>query len=225
MDTYLILMLPALLALLAQLWVRRSFQKYDAQPNREGVNGLTAAGALLASQGLTDVAVERTEGAYSDHYDPEKKTLRLSGGVADGRSVTALSIVAHEVGHAVQDARGYRVMKVRNLLARRLTQIGAWSPFVFVGGMLLGIPLLMGVAVIMLAGQAVFALVTLPVERNASDRAMAMLEQTGMAAPAERTGVRSILRAAALTYMTGLGQKVAIFLFVVVAVILAQRAA
>lgn len=209
---YLILIVPALLAWFAQARVRQVYEKYGAQDNNRGVSGLEVARQLLAHHGLTGVEIDRAPGHLTDHYDPESRTLRLSDGVANASSVTSLGIVAHEVGHAVQDAEGYRFMRLRTDMGRRLGVATQWSGFVFLGGMLFGIPLLMALGGVLLAGMAVFSLVTLPVERNASDRALEMLEQTGLAAE-KREGVRQVLRAAALTYLTALGQRLASFLF------------
>jgi Zn-dependent membrane protease YugP len=219
---YLLLIVPALLGWYAQERVRKIYEKQGAQPNSLGVSGLEVAKYLLSHYGLAHVAIERAEGHLTDHYDPQSKRLRLSDGVANGRSVTALGIVAHEVGHAVQDAEGYRFVQVRTSLARRVSQVTQWSSFIFVGGMLFGIPILMGLGGVMLAGLTLLALVTLPVERNASDRALASLKQMGLADAEEVQGVRHVLRAASFTYLAALGQRLATFLFFVVAVAAAR---
>jgi Zn-dependent membrane protease YugP len=211
----LILIVLALLAWFAQARVRAVHEKYSAQPNSQAATGLEVARRLLSHYKLTHVTIERTPGHLTDHYDPQSKTLRLADGVANGSSVTSLGIVAHEVGHAVQDAEGYRFMRVRTDMGQRISVAAQWSSFVFVGGMLFGIPILMALGGVLLAGMIVFSEVTLPVERNASDRALAMLEQTGLSTAGEREGVRQVLRAAALTYLTALGQRLASFLFFV----------
>ena len=162
------------------------------------------------------------KGYLTDHYDPDTDTPHLSDGVANASSVTSMSIVAHEVWHAVQDAEGYRLMELRTKLAQRVSQITRWSSFVFAGGMMFGIPLLMGLGGVLLAGIVVFSLLTLPVERSASDRALKMVRQTGLAGEEETKGVRRVLRAAALTYLGGLAQRLGTFLFFVVAVAAAR---
>lgn len=212
---YLLLILPALLAWFAQSRVREVYKKYSAVPNSRGLSGLAAARYLQAHHSLNDVAVERASGQLSDHYDPQAHTLRLSDDVANANTVTALGIVAHEVGHAAQHAEGYRYLRVRDRLARQLSQSAGWSSLVFIGGLWLGIPLLTALGGLMLAAMVVFALVTLPVERNASNRAVAMLDQTGLAAAGEGEGARQVLRAAAFTYLAALGQRLATFLFFV----------
>lgn len=215
---YLLLIVPALLGWYAQTRVQAAYEKFAARPNSRGASGQEAAKALLAFHGLAGVAIERTPGHLTDHYDPQAKTLRLSDGVANGKSITSLGIVAHEVGHAVQEAEGYRFMRLRTQMAGRLSLMTQWSSFAFLGGMLFGIPILMALSAVILAALVIFSLVTLPVERNASDRALVSLEQTGLAEAVEREGVRQVLRAAAFTYLAGVGQRLATFLFFAVVI-------
>jgi uncharacterized protein len=217
-PVYLLLIGSALLAWYAQARVRQVHERFGAVENSKGASGVEVAQALLAYHGLTDVKVERTPGHYTDHYDPQANLLRLSDGVAHGCSLTSLGIVAHEVGHAVQDAEGYHFMRVRSFLAQRVGAMTQWSSLIFVGGMLFGIPSLMVLGGVLLAGLTIFSLVTLPVERNASDRALASLKQAGLAMAEELDAVRQVLRAAAFTYLTALGQRLATFLFFVVVV-------
>ncbi|MBW7884772.1 MAG: zinc metallopeptidase [Caldilineaceae bacterium] len=219
---YLLIIGSALLAWYAQARVRQVHEKYAAVENSRAISGQDAARALLAFHKLVDVKVERTPGLYTDHYDPQANVLRLSDGVANGRSLTALGIVAHEVGHAIQDAEGYRFMRIRTFLAQRVGTMTQWSSLIFVGGMLFGIPSLMGLGGLLLAGLAIFSLVTLPVERNASDRALASLNAAGLAAAEELDPVRQVLGAAAFTYLAALGQRLATFLFFAVVVAAAR---
>ncbi len=219
---YLLLLVPMLLAWWSQAKVRQTYEKYNNQPNRRGYNGVDIARRLLVHYGLTDIRIERTSGYLTDHYDPQTNILRLSDGVANGRSLTSLGIVAHEVGHAAQDAQNYRFMRLRTFLAQRVGQVAGWSSIAFIGGWLLGIPVLMGLSGVILGGMLIFSLVTLPVERNASDRALKSLEATGLALAEEREGVRQVLRAAAFTYLAGLAQQLGRFLFFVVMVALAK---
>lgn len=219
---YLLIIGSALLAWYAQARVRQVHEKYAAVENSRAISGQDAARALLAFHKLVDVKVERTPGHYTDHYDPQANVLHLSDGVANGRSLTALGIVAHEVGHATQDAEGYRFMQIRTFLAQRVGAMTQWSSLIFVGGMLFGIPTLMGLGGLLLAGLAIFSLVTLPVERNASDRALASLNAAGLALAEELDPVGQVLRAAAFTYLAALGQRLATFLFFVVVVAAAR---
>jgi len=210
---YLLLIVPGLLAWLAQARVRQVYEKYGARKNSRAITGLEAAKRLLSHHGLSGVTIERAQGHLTDHYDPETKTLHLTDGVANTESVAALGIVAHEVGHARQDAEGYRLMRARTTMGHRLSVAAQWGSFAFIGGMMFGIPVLMVLSGLFMAALVIFTLVTLPVERNASDRALTILEQTDLAGDEDRQGVRQVLRSAALTYLTNLGNRLATFLF------------
>jgi Zn-dependent membrane protease YugP len=210
---YLLLIAPALLAWFAQAKVREVYQKYTNVPNRLRVSGVEVAKYLVDYLGLRNIALQRVPGTLTDHYDPQTSTLRLSDGSVNATSITALGIVAHEVGHAAQDAEGYRFMRLRGALAQPLAVLAQLSPFIFIGGMLFGSPLFMALAVLMMIAQTVFILVTLPVERNASSRAVQMLEQSGLAAREEIGAVKHVLHAAACTYLAALGRQIASFLF------------
>lgn len=212
---YLLLIVPALVGWYGRSRMRRVYDEYGKRPNSRGSTGLEVARHLLAHHRLNDVAVERAKGNLTDHYDPQTKTLRLSEAVANGSSVTSMGIVAHEVGHAVQDAEGYRFMRVRTTAANRLSVAAQWSSFIFLGGMVFGIPLLMALAGALLAALVIFSVITLPVERNASDRALKMLEQSGLASVAERQGVKKVLRSAAFTYVGALARQLGSFLMFV----------
>lgn len=213
---YWVLTLPALLlALYAQWKVRTAYEKYSEVPNERGISGYQAAQELIRANGLYGVEVEGAQGDLSDHYDPRKKVLRLSPGVANGRSVASLAIVAHEVGHAVQDQQEYAMMRLRSALVPAVnigSSLGIW---LFIGGMFLNIMGLsiLGVALFSLA--VVFALVTLPVELNASSRALEMLKSTNLLSRHDIKGAKSVLRAAALTYVAALAQAVMQLLYFV----------
>jgi len=216
---YLIIALPALLlALYAQWKVTSAYNKYSRVPNRRGLTGMDAARALLRSAGL-QVSVEETPGKLSDHYDPGKNVLRLSQGVSRSPSVAALGIVAHEVGHALQDATNYGPLRVRSGLVP-IVSIGSWlGPIVFIAGFLLsqvtGSTLVAWVGLFLFAGTVVFALVTLPVERNASKRALEVLGGYGLADGAELAQTKQVLDAAALTYVAALAQSLSTLLYYV----------
>ncbi|MGQ9566936.1 MAG: zinc metallopeptidase [Anaerolineae bacterium] len=211
---YLVFALPALLlALYAQARVQGAYSKYTRVPNSRGVNGLQAAKYLLDSVGLSFLNIEGTPGELSDHYDPRSKTLRLSPGVARQPSVAALSIVAHEIGHALQDAEGYAPLRVRSGLVPAVT-VGSWvGPVLFVLGLLMASPTLAWAGVVAFAGAAVFALVTLPVEFNASRRGLILLRQSGLLAEGELKGAKQVLDAAALTYVAALAQSLSTLLY------------
>jgi Zn-dependent membrane protease YugP len=214
---YLIFGLPALLlAFYAQYKVRSAYNKYSKIANERHLTGLEAARVLLRSNSLGSVDVEGAPGQLSDHYDPRSKTLRLSEGVAHSSSVAALGIVAHEVGHATQDATGYFALRLRGGLVPVLTLGSYLGPILFMVGLLFQSFDLAVVGVVFFAAAAVFALITLPVELNASGRAMKMLQSSGLVASAsEEKGVKSVLSAAALTYVAAVAQALSTLLYYV----------
>jgi uncharacterized protein len=210
--SYLLCMAPAfLLTLIASWYVKSAYQKWSRVPTRSGLNGYQAAQRLISSGGLQGVQVEGIAGNLTDNYDPRTKVLRLSQGVAQNPSVASIAVAAHELGHAQQDAQGYFPMRFRSALVP-MANIGSslgWililiGMFLAYAGMTLGTDIAwLGVAIF--AGGALFALVTLPVELNASARARQLLVQTGIVSTAEEEhGVRTVLNAAALTYVAAL---------------------
>ena len=210
---YALLIVPLALALWVQSRVRRVFQEQDQYQNSGHVNGFEAARELLDQAGLHHVRLQTTERFFNDYYDPVEKVLVLSTRTARRSTVLAVGVAGHEVGHAVQDAEGYPFMRLRTSFGRWLIMLSTISPFAFIGGFFLGSVYLMWVAVGILALQIVFALVTLPVEFNASRRAVPLLEQRQMIAVDEEPGIRKVLRAAALTYLVSVAVRVASFLF------------
>lgn len=214
---YFVFALPALLlAFYAQFKVQSAYRKYLQVRNQRGLTGFEAARYLLSANGLGHVSVEGTRGYLSDHYDPRTKTLRLSPQVARSASVAALGIVAHEVGHVMQDARGYAPLRVRSGLVP-VVNFGSWlGPILFFIGLLMNYTKLAWVGVLFFAGAAVFALITLPVEFNASRRAMQMLTANGLVVSSnEAQGVKKVLDAAALTYVAALAQALSTLLYYV----------
>jgi len=213
---YYLFALPALaLGLYAQYKVRSAYAKYARVANRSRMAGIEVAQRLLQLNGLGNVGIDETRGQLSDHYDPRSKRLRLSAGVARGASVASMGIVAHEIGHAVQDSAGYGPLKLRSGLVP-VVRIGSYlGPIVFLAGMFLPIPNLSLVGLILFSGTLVFSLVTLPVEFDASRRAVAMLDRSGMISPMERKGVQAVLRAAALTYVAAAIQSLSTILYYV----------
>ena len=204
-PTYLLFVIPGfILALAAQGYVSASFRRWGRVPLATGLSGAEVADALLRHAGVRDVAIEETSGFLSDHYDPSSKVLRLSPAVYRGRSVSAAGVAAHESGHAVQHARNYGLMPVRQALvtpARIGSQLGFWA-------IILGLALhafgLAWLGVALFGCILLFELVTLPIELNASSRARALLVEGGLIGPADEEGVRRVLRAAAFTYVAAL---------------------
>ena len=213
---YLLFSLPALvLALFAQWKVQSAYRKYSRIRNMRNLSGLEAARWLLRANGLGDVSLQGTRGVLSDHYDPRKKVLRLSRGVAESRSVAALGIVAHEVGHAVQDQVDYAPLRVRSGLVP-VVNLGTWMGMIlFFVGIVIQLSGLVWLGVILFSGSVVFALVTLPVEQDASHRALQMLRADGLVGTTDLQGVQSVLSAASLTYVAALAQAVSQLLYFV----------
>jgi Zn-dependent membrane protease YugP len=208
-PTWLLLALPGiLLGLWAQARVRSNFNKYGQVRTLRNVTGSQVARDLLDAQGLYDVAVEETQGMLTDHYDPRTRVLRLSPQVYRTPSVAAAGIAAHEMGHALQHAKGYAPLQLRSALVPA-TQFGSnLAPMIFFGGFILqwlGAASLgywvawLGVALFGIA--VIFTLVTLPVEFDASRRAKALLQSHGVIVGQEMTGVNKVLDAAAWTYV------------------------
>ncbi len=217
---YLLLMLPALLlGLWAQARVRSSFNRYSRVASPGGISGAEVARRLLVANGLASVRVEQSHGFLSDHYDPLGRVLRLSPDVFQGRSVAAAGVAAHEAGHALQHQKGYAPLMLRSAIVPAV-QFGSWlGPILFFTGLLLrGILGSLGqsmawLGLILFGAVAVFSLITLPVEFDASRRARQQLVGVGILTPGELTGVNSVLNAAALTYVAAAVQAVSQVLY------------
>jgi Zn-dependent membrane protease YugP len=212
---YFLMLVPALLlALWAQSQVRSAYNKYTKVPNHRGVTGLQAAQQLIPALGLT-LNIEGTPGELSDHYDPRHKTLRLSAGVAKQPSVASVAIVAHELGHAMQDKTGYMPLKLRGAIvpAVQLSPMIAYA--LFFAGFIFASTTLSNLGIIVFSLTVVFSLITLPVEFNASRRGLQMLESYQLLDSQEMGGARAVLRAAALTYVAAAVQSLLTLLYLV----------
>jgi Zn-dependent membrane protease YugP len=211
---YLLFSLPALfLAMFAQWRVQSAINKYSQVRTSRGATGAAVARAILDSYGLHNVAIERTGGFLGDHYDPLSRTLRLSASVYDTPSVAAVGIAAHEAGHALQHADGYWPLQARSAIVP-VVQFGSYlGPLIFILGWLLRLTPLAWAGVFLFAGVALFSLITLPVEFNASHRAKELIASHGYAWGEELTGVSQVLDAAALTYVAGLAQALSTLLY------------
>ncbi len=217
--------LPGLIVMLwAQAKVSGTYRKYSKVPNMQGLTGAQVASRLLRDNGLDHVKVETIRGQLTDNYDPRTKVLRLSQGVYDGASVAALGIVAHEVGHAVQDASGYVPMRLRSGLVPA-ANLGSWMGYIFfIIGFLLRVPNLVWMGVLFFTAAVAFSLVTLPVELNASSRARKMLQGGGLVSTVEYNAASAVLSAAAWTYVGALLQAVGQLLYyVMIAVGMGRR--
>lgn len=202
---YILLVIPAMLiALWAQMRVKSTFAKYSREGTYGGLTGAQAARRILDANGLTDVRIEPVRGSLTDHYDPRDKVVRLSMDVYGCDTVAAVGVAAHETGHAIQHAVGYFPLQLRNAIIP-ITNIGSHLsiPLVFIG-YFLGMQPLVSLGILLFSLVTVFQLITLPVEFNASRRALATLDEYGMVNDYEHEGVRKVLSAAALTYVAAL---------------------
>jgi uncharacterized protein len=203
---YLIFMIPAFILMAITSWyVKAAYKKWSRVAAGSRFTGYEATRRLIASSGLNGVKIQGTPGEMTDHYDPRDKTVYLSGGVANTASVAALAIAAHELGHAQQDAEEYFPLRFRGVLVP-LVNIGSNLGWILIMvGLFLQWMQIAWLGVLVFSGGALFALVTLPVEFDASARAKRMLAESGIIqTDAEMRGVSSVLNAAALTYVAGL---------------------
>lgn len=202
MSGYILVMIVgAAISGIAALWVRSSYSKYSKQPSASGLTGAQTARMILDRSGLTNVRVEPVPGRLTDHYDPGRKIVRLSEGNFKQRSIAAVSVAAHECGHAIQDATGYLPMKLRSGIFPVVafsSQI--WLPLFFMG-IFVGIPLFFQLAAFLFVAVLAFHVVTLPVEINASTRAYDLLTRYGILSRTEAAGTKRVLTAAAFTYI------------------------
>ena len=201
-PTYMLIVISALISLFAQFLVNSRFSKYSRVRSRSGMTGAQAAERILQSQGIYDVAIQRVSGKLTDHYDPRNKTLNLSDAVYASTSVAAVGVAAHECGHAIQHARGYAPLSFRSALVP-VANIGSQLSWLFIilGIFFGGSHTLIMVGILMFSAAVLFQLVTLPVEFNASGRALKLLSETGILQKDEVSDTRKVLSAAALTYV------------------------
>ena len=201
-PTYMLIVISALISLFAQFLVNSRFSKYSRVRSRSGMTGAQAAERILQSQGIYDVAIQRVSGKLTDHYDPRNKTLNLSDAVYASTSVAAVGVAAHECGHAIQHARGYAPLSFRSALVP-VANIGSQLSWLFIilGIFFGGSHTLIMIGILMFSAAVLFQLVTLPVECNASGRALKLLSETGILQKDEVSDTRKVLSAAALTYV------------------------
>ncbi len=199
---YLVLVVPALIiAMYAQFKVKSTFSKYSSVLNRKGLTGAQVARKILDANGLTNVIVQPTNGNLTDNYNPTNKTVNLSESVYNSTSVAALGVAAHETGHAIQHATKYLPLNIRSAIfpVVRISSSAA-LPLALLG-FITGFQLLINIGIILFAAVVLFQIVTLPVEFNASGRALEILDQYGMLSEDESKSAKKVLRAAAMTYL------------------------
>lgn len=211
---YWIMMAPVLLlSLWASIRVKSTFNKYSRVATASGLTGAEVAMQILRRNGLTNVSVTETSGFLSDHYDPTKRVVRLSPNVFRSNSIAAVGVAAHETGHAVQHAKAYSPLVLRNTMVP-IASIGsnmAW--IVIIAGFILGAMGLVKVGIVLFSAVVIFQLVTLPVEFNASSRAKEMLASYGLVSRTELAGVNSVLSAAAMTYVAAAASSIVTLLY------------
>ena len=201
-EYFLILVVPTLiLSMIAQVKVKSTFSKYSQVRSSRNISGRDAALLLLKANSINNVAVEAVKGSLSDHYDPRSKKLRLSEPVFAQPSIAAVGVAAHEAGHAIQHAKGYAPLVLRSTLVPVANIGSSFGPWMAIAGFFFQFPLLINLGIILFGGAVLFYLITLPVEFNASARALAMLKSNNILTPQELEGAKKVLTAAALTYV------------------------
>jgi hypothetical protein len=208
-----IIILPVFIfALICQFSVKSNFKKYSSILSRSGMTGADAAWRLLQLNGITDVRIRKINGTLTDYYDPKNKEICLSQDVFDSRSIAAIGVACHEAGHACQHAQGYAPLKLRNAVIPA-TRIGSWLgvPLCLIGLVINSEPIAY-VGMVLYAFVALFQLITLPVEFNASKRALQTISENGFLTDTEYAGAKKVLTSAALTYVAALASALATIL-------------
>ena len=199
---YLILVVPTLLlSMWAQFKVKSTFDKYSKVQCSNRITGLDAAALLMKTNNINDVQVEAVKGSLTDHYDPSAKKLRLSEPVYGSTSIAAVGVAAHETGHAIQHAVKWGPLVMRSTLVPVANIGSSIGPWLAIAGLALSFPFLINIGIILFSGAVLFYLITLPVEFNASNRAIAILHSNNVLTAEELKGVKKVLSAAALTYV------------------------
>ncbi|MDY2649406.1 MAG: zinc metallopeptidase [Pyramidobacter porci] len=203
LDWTMIILFPAiLLAMWAQARVKNAFATYSRVHSRSGLTAREAARRILDSYGLSGVPIRQVPGQLTDHYDPRDRSLSLSEPVYDSTSIAAIGVAAHEVGHAVQHATGYAPLQIRNAVVPLLSLSSSAAMPLFFIGLLSASNTLMNIGILLFVGVLAFHLITLPVEFDASNRALKVLATNGMMTQDEVGGARKVLNAAAMTYVS-----------------------
>jgi Zn-dependent membrane protease YugP len=199
---YLLLVVPTLiLAIYAQIKVQSTFARFSKKESSGHVTGAEAARTLMRANGISDVSIEEVSGSLTDHYDPTAKKLRLSESVYGNTSIAAIGVAAHETGHAIQHATGYGPLALRSYLVPVANIGSAVGPYIAIAGLFFGLPFLLDIGIVLFAGAVLFYLITLPVEFDASARAVAILRSNAVLSDEELSGVKKVLSAAAMTYV------------------------
>ncbi|MDR0497207.1 MAG: zinc metallopeptidase [Treponema sp.] len=199
---YLVLVVPTLiLSMIAQILVKSTFSKYSRIQCSKNITGRDAAQLLMRDNSIGDVAIEPVKGSLTDHYDPGAKKLRLSEPVYGKPSIAAVGVAAHETGHAIQHAKGYGPLVLRSTLVPVANFGSSFGPILAMAGLFLSYPLLINIGLLLFGAAVIFYVITLPVEFNASARALVILRNGNVLTEQELNGVKKVLTAAALTYV------------------------
>ena len=208
MTMYGLLILGLVISLLASWNVNATFRRYQTVSNGRGYTAAQVARQILDQNGLYQVSIERVSGNLTDHFDPKSNVVRLSDSVYQSTSVAAIGVAAHECGHAIQDAINYAPLNIRSAIVPAANIGSQLSWPLFIAGLIFSIRPLVTLGIVLFSLAVLFQLVTLPVEVNASSRALKMLESTGILGADEKKGARKVLTAAALTYVAALAASI-----------------
>lgn len=215
MDYMIIFIITLVLTLGVQWWLKATYGKWQQVPAASGLTGAQTARVILDANGLHDIPVEPVAGDLTDHYDPSKRVVRLSQHNYQYASVAANAVAAHEVGHAIQHAKGYVPLRVRSTLVP-VAQLGSnLGPWLIIAGLIFNFTGLAGIGIALFGAAVLFQVVTLPVEFNASSRAAVQLKELGIATAGEVKGTKSVLNAAAMTYVAATATSVLYLLYYV----------
>ncbi len=214
MDTtivYLIAGVAFLASWLVKRWLKQTYAKWSRIPNTHGITGAQAAAAILQKNGVDHVRIEATPGRLTDHYDPQRDILRLSATNFQERSVAAIAVSAHEAGHAMQDASNDIRLRLRRFLVPAAALGSRLGPIILMAGIFTQNGTILRVGAFLLAGMVLFQVATLPVEFNASKRALRNLRELGLTDETQEDGIEKVLTAAAFTYVAGAATTIAYF--------------
>ena len=207
-PTYILVVIGALICIAASAKVKTTFNKYSKYRSMSGMTGAQAAQRILNAAGICDVRIQHVSGSLTDNYNPSNKTLNLSDSVCNSTSVAAVGVAAHECGHAIQHASNYAPLNLRSAIVPIANLGSSLSWPIFLAGLLFSVKSLTTLGIVLFSLAVLFQLVTLPVEFNASSRALRMLETTGILSREENAGAKRVLTAAALTYVAALASSV-----------------
>lgn len=216
-EAFIMVIIVGVAGMIVQWRLRSVMSKYSEVPIPSGMTGAEIANAMLRSNGITDVTITRAEGFLTDHYDPRNKTVNLSNEVYNGRSIAAAAVACHECGHALQHAYGYAPLKMRSALVPLVSFSSRIATWLVIGGLFMtaysGSQIICWIGVGLMCLSALFSIITLPVEYNASNRALAWLESSGILVGEELEGAKTSLRWAANTYLVAALSAIASILY------------